>query len=100
MPVWVTILAVRDRILRDLSSGLVIIFVDIPTGENHADIATRPNEVYSKKDRKLRSKATALRGQLAFDEWKLSGKRYFHRDDIVVTLVEETDSSDEEHVES
>jgi hypothetical protein len=76
-----SIVGVRFRVV---SAFLVIVFVDIPTEENFADIDTRPDHSYSEKDRRFRGRTTAERGWLGFEVWKTSAKRYFHRDDLSV----------------
>ena len=73
----------------------MLIIVDIPTGENFADIDTRPNEEISVAEKAFRSKASAYRTAQAFEIWKKTGKTFFHRSELLVFVEDGSESENE-----
>ena len=60
-----------------------IIFVDVPTKENFADVDTRPDKKYSAEEINQRRRDTLRRANEALEVWKQTGKDYFSREDVV-----------------
>jgi len=73
-----------------------MIFVDVPSSENFADIDSRPDDYYTKNEIDQRHRDTLRRAQEALRQWKETAKDYFSREDVdvedLVLEVEEYDS--------
>jgi len=66
----------------DAVDGKVLVQVDVPSAENFADIATRPDKNFSKEEKEERMRMSLARGQEALRTWKRTGKDYFSREDF------------------
>jgi hypothetical protein len=62
-----------------------VIFVDIPSRENYADIGTRPDEAYTSYDVEHRRSRSHDRLVEAWKEWQRWPRTYFDRRDPIFT---------------
>ena len=77
----------------------VILLVDLPSEENFADIASRPEEIYEPKDVEKRKKSTQDRFNKALSNWYHTGATYtsrFPEQSPINTPVNSPDTSDDD----
>jgi hypothetical protein len=77
----------------------VILLVDLPSEENFADIASRPEEIYELEDVEKRKKSTQNRFDRALSNWYHTGATYtsrFPEQSPTNTPVNSPDTSDED----
>jgi len=79
-----------DKIDTDIKTALKsvitqsLIFVDVPSKENYADIDSRPEDEYTAEEIEQRHRDTLRRAQEALERWKATTKDYFSREDLEV----------------